>query len=141
MSDSAPTPSSAQLALAIRRLRAERTGSDLVNSDPIAIVGMGCRFPGNVRSPEDYWRLLRDGVDVISKAPADRWGESYYDPDPQFPGKMNSLWGGFLSGVDLFDPLLFGISPEKPAVSTRNSVCCWKSAGRPSGTVAALPNR
>jgi acyl transferase domain-containing protein len=113
MNNGGPTLSSAQLALAIRRMRAERPDADLVNSNPIAIIGMGCRYPGNVRSPQDYWRLLRDGVDAISKAVPDRWDASYYDPDPQCPGKMNSCWGGFLTGVDQFDPLLFGISPRE----------------------------
>ena len=113
MSSSGPTASSAQLALAIRRLRSERSDADLVNSDPIAIVGMGCRFPGNIRSAGDYWQFLIDGNDAISKAPADRWDSSYYDPDPQTPGKMNSCWGGFLTDPGLFDPLLFGISPRE----------------------------
>ena len=109
-----PTLSSAQLALAIKRLRVERPEADLVFSDPIAIVGMGCRFPGDVRSPQDYWRLLRDGIDAITKAPPDRWdAEAYFDPNPLAPGKMNSCWGGFVTGQDLFDPLLFGISPRE----------------------------
>src|ERR1700722_5193463 len=103
MSSRGPTASSAQVALAVKRLRAERADADLVNSDPIAIVGMGCRFPGNVRCATDYWKLLRDGIDVISQAPKDRWDSSYYDPDPQAPGKMNSCWGGFLSDPSLFD--------------------------------------
>jgi len=110
------TLSAAKLALAIKRLRAEHPQADLVFSDPIAIIGMGCRFPGDVRSPQDYWRLLRDGVDAITKAPPERWdAEAYFDPDPQAPGKTNSRWGGFLSGQDLFDPLLFGISPREAA--------------------------
>ncbi len=114
MSDRGPTLTSAKLALAIRRLREERPDAELLNSDPVAIIGMGCRFPGDVRSPQDYWRLLRDGIDAISKVPLDRWDEKvYYDPDPQSPGKMNSCWGGFLPGQDLFDPLLFGISPRE----------------------------
>lgn len=110
-----PTRSSARLALAVRQFQREHPDAKLANSDPIAIIGMGCRFPGDVKSPRDYWRLLRDGVDAISKAPPDRWNDSYYDPDPQAPGKMNSCWGGFVSGVDQFDPLLFGISPREAA--------------------------
>ena len=69
MIDSGPTLTSAKLALAIKRLRAERPDADLVLSDPIAIIGMGCRFPGDVKSPQDLWRLLRDGVDAITIGP------------------------------------------------------------------------
>jgi len=82
-------------------------------AEPIAIVGVGCRFPG-APDPEGYWRLLRDGVDAIREVPADRWdARAYYDADPSARGKMNSLWGGFLDQLDHFDPLFFGISPRE----------------------------
>ena len=114
MISSGPTLSSAKLALAIKRLRAERPDADMVLSDPIAIIGMGCRFPGDAKSPQEFWRLLHDGIDAITMAPADRWdAAAYYDPDPQAPGKTNSCWGGFLTGHDRFDPVLFGISPRE----------------------------
>jgi acyl transferase domain-containing protein len=82
--------------------------------EPIAIIGMGCRFPGGSSNPESFWRLLRDGVDAIGEIPADRWNaEAYYTPNPDIPGKTVSKWGGFLENIDLFDPHFFGISPRE----------------------------
>ncbi len=83
--------------------------------EPIAIIGMGCRFPG-APDPAAFWRLLVDGKDAISEVPSDRWDiEEYYDRDPLAPGKMNTRWGGFLEQVDEFDPFFFGISPREAA--------------------------
>jgi acyl transferase domain-containing protein/NADPH:quinone reductase-like Zn-dependent oxidoreductase/NAD(P)-dependent dehydrogenase (short-subunit alcohol dehydrogenase family)/ubiquinone/menaquinone biosynthesis C-methylase UbiE len=82
--------------------------------EPIAIVGMGCRFPGHANSPEAYWSLLRDGVDAIREVPSDRWDiAAYYDADPDSPGKMYTRQGGFLDQVDRFDAQFFGISPRE----------------------------
>ena len=82
-------------------------------SEPIAIVGMGCRFPG-AESPEAFWQLLHDGVDAIREVPSDRWDvDAVYDPEPGTPGKMSTRWGGFLDQVDQFDPRFFGISPRE----------------------------
>nr|AXN93586.1 PuwB [Cylindrospermum alatosporum CCALA 994] len=84
-----------------------------MNNEPIAIIGIGCRFPG-IKTPEGFWHLLRDGVDAISEVPKTRWDiESFYDPDPAIPGKMSTKWGGFLEQVDQFDPQFFGISPRE----------------------------
>lgn len=83
-------------------------------SEPIAVVGLGCRFPGGANSPEAFWHLLRNGVDAISEIPASRWDvDSYYDPDPDAPGKIATRWGGFIDDVDRFEPQLFGISPRE----------------------------
>lgn len=82
--------------------------------EPIAIVGVGLRFPGGCNDLESYWNLLRDGVDAIVETPRDRWDiDAYFDPDPEIPGKMYSRHGGFLDRIDMFDPLFFGISPRE----------------------------
>ena len=82
-------------------------------NEPIAIIGIGCRFPG-ANDPAAFWQLLRDGVDAIREVPADRFDQhAFYDPDPATPGKMNTRWGGFLEQVDQFDPDFFGISPRE----------------------------
>jgi acyl transferase domain-containing protein/acyl carrier protein len=81
---------------------------------PIAIIGIGCRFPGSVTDPESFWKLLKDGVDAVGEIPPDRFDlETYYDPLPGTPGKTVSRWGGFLQQIDRFDPYFFGISPRE----------------------------
>jgi natural product biosynthesis luciferase-like monooxygenase protein len=84
--------------------------------DPIAIIGMGCRFPGGANSPEQFWTLLRDGVDAIEQVPPDRWSvDEFYDPDPETPGKTYTKTGGFLRNVDRFDARFFRISAREAA--------------------------
>ncbi|HEY9717165.1 MAG TPA: SDR family NAD(P)-dependent oxidoreductase, partial [Trichormus sp.] len=83
--------------------------------DAIAIVGIGCRFPAGADNPEEFWRILSEGTDGTTPVPADRWHtDTYYDPDPQTPGKMYVRKGGFIKGpVDRFDEQFFGISPRE----------------------------
>jgi phthiocerol/phenolphthiocerol synthesis type-I polyketide synthase C len=92
----------------------ESTGMNReTETEPIAIVGIGCRFPG-AKDPEAFWQLLRDGVEAISEVPSDRWDiNAFYDANPGVPGKMSTRWGGFLEHVDLFDPHFFGIFPRE----------------------------
>jgi acyl transferase domain-containing protein/acyl carrier protein len=80
----------------------------------IAVIALGCRMPGGVASPEEFWALLSDGVDAIAEVPPDRWdADAFYDPDPDKPGKIVNRHGGFLVDVDLFDAAFFGISPRE----------------------------
>ncbi|NEQ49336.1 MAG: type I polyketide synthase [Leptolyngbya sp. SIO3F4] len=81
--------------------------------EPIAIIGMGCRFPGG-RNPTEYWQLLHRGEDAISEVPTSRWSlDDLYNPEPGTPGKISTRYGGFLDQIDHFDPHFFGISPRE----------------------------
>jgi len=80
----------------------------------IAIIGIGCRFPGGVNDAESFWKLLVDGKDGICDVPADRWNvERFYDAEPALAGKSAARRGGFIDGIDQFDPQFFGISPRE----------------------------
>src|SRR3954454_23328056 len=85
--------------------------------EPLAIVGIGCRFPGGVESLEGFWESLRNGVDAITDVPADRWdSRRFSDPDPDKPGKTYMRQGGFVrQRIDEFDAHFFGISPREAA--------------------------
>ena len=86
--------------------------------DPIAIVGIGCRFPGGVRSTDDLWKLLTGGIDAVVEVPEERWHlPTIYHPDPLKPGRMNTRWGGFFDQIDKFDAQFFGISPREAAAA------------------------
>ena len=79
--------------------------------EPIAIIGIGCRLPGGVDSPEALWQLLREGGDAITEIPPDRWNiDQYYDADPATPGKMSTRHGGFMRDIDRFDAGFFNIA-------------------------------
>lgn len=96
----------------IRELRRRLDEEDKLKHEPIAIVGMSCRFPGEAENVDAYWKLLREGRSAISEVPADRFDiDALYDADPDKPGKTNVRHGGFLRDVAGFDPHFFGISP------------------------------
>lgn len=92
-----------QLHDLIERLRTPR--------EPLAVVGLACRFPGRASSPEALWELVRDGGDAVREVPRERWDvEAYYDPTPGAPGKMSTRFGAFLDDFAAFDPAFFGIA-------------------------------
>ncbi|MEL6554473.1 MAG: SDR family NAD(P)-dependent oxidoreductase [Cyanobacteria bacterium J06621_11] len=98
----------------IRKLRRQLDDAEQQQYEPIAIVGMSCRFPGGANTPEAYWKLLRNGVDAVSEIPSQRWPvETYYDKNPDIPGKMYTRQGSFIDNIDQFDPQFFGISPRE----------------------------
>ncbi|MGI9181140.1 MAG: type I polyketide synthase, partial [Longimicrobiaceae bacterium] len=101
---------------ALQQMRARLEALQQARSEPIAVVGMACRFPGGAGSPEAFWRLLVEARDGITEVPADRWdAAALYDPEVEAPGKMATRWGGFIEEVDRFDPAFFGIAPREAA--------------------------
>ena len=98
-------------ALALRNAEKRIRALEHAKTEPIAIVGMSCRFPG-APSVEDYYQLLCDGTDAITEAPKERWDlDELYDTNPNAAGKINTRYGGFISDVDKFDARFFGLSP------------------------------
>jgi len=101
--------------LALQKMRAKLEKVEAARSEPIAVIGMGCRFPGGVNTPEQFWQTMKNGVDTITEVPQNRWDiDAYYDPDPEAPGKMNTRWGGFIEQpIESFDAPFFGISARE----------------------------
>ena len=100
--------------LELKKMHAELDTIEQEITEPIAIVGMGCRFPGGANNPQAYWDMLHNGVDAITEIPVDRWNvDDYYDPDPETPGKMYTRYGAFLKNVAEFEPQFFEISPRE----------------------------
>ena len=90
--------------------------SRLAVAEPVAVVGIGCRFPGDVTGPDSFWDLLVEGRNAISRIPADRWdADAFYHPDPLAPGRMTTKWGGFIPDIAGFDAEFFGITPREAA--------------------------
>src|SRR6187402_2910918 len=93
-----------------------------MSKDRIAIIGIGCRFPGGINHPDALWKLLVEGREGVVEVPPDRWNvERYYDAEPGIAGKSITRRGGFVEGIDQFDPQFFGISPrEAPYVDPQH---------------------
>src|SRR5437016_5545823 len=83
--------------VSLKKAQDKLTAIEQGSREPIAIIGIGCRFPGQSDNPQAFWQLLLERGDAISEVPADRWDvDAFYDPDPAARGKISSRWGGFL---------------------------------------------
>ena len=117
----------------IAALESELSVLKAEKAEPIAIIGMSCRFPGGANNPEAYWQLLSDGREAIREIPADRWfADDYYDPNPQTAGKAYTRSAGFLDyPIDRFEPQFFEISPrEAKALDPQQRLLlevCWEA--------------
>ncbi|MEZ4867751.1 MAG: type I polyketide synthase [Caldilineaceae bacterium] len=116
MSQPSETAERRRLLFALNQAAEKIKAFERAQHEPIAIIGMACRFPGGANDPAAYWRLLADGVDAITPISPARWPmEDYYDPDPDAPGKMYIREAGLLDDIEQFDPQFFGISPREAA--------------------------
>lgn len=112
MTSSVDSPTKRAL-LAIQQLQAKLEALEAEKYQPIALIGMGCRFPG-ADTPAEFWRLLEAGKDAVTEIPIDRWNlDQFYSPDPDEPGKMYVQHGGFLPNLHDFDASLFRIAPRE----------------------------
>ncbi len=128
--------------VAIEKLQAKLEAVEREKTEPVAIIGIGCRFPG-AGDVDEYWQLLRGGVDAITVVPPDRWdADAYFDAEPGAPARMITRWGGFLPEVDKFDAEFFGISPrEASRMDPQQRLlleCAWEALERGGVAVEKL---
>ncbi|NEO71583.1 type I polyketide synthase [Moorena sp. SIO3H5] len=123
--------SSKRLLLALRDAKTKLQAIEQANTEPIAIIGLGCRFPKSPNT-EVFWQLLEQGMDAVTEVPKERWDiEQYYDPNPDATGKMYTRFANFITDVDKFDPEFFKISPrEAKKLDPQHRLLlevCWES--------------
>uniref|UniRef100_UPI00286CF45B polyketide synthase n=1 Tax=Chamaesiphon sp. OTE_75_metabat_556 TaxID=2964692 RepID=UPI00286CF45B len=125
-----------KLYFALEQMESKLEASERAKTEPIAIVGMGCRFPGGADNPEAFWNLLQNKVDATTEIPRSRWDiDNYFDPNQDAPGKMYTRRGSFLQQpIDQFDPLFFRISPREATMLDPQQrlllEVCWESLER-----------
>ena len=101
-----------QALLAVEQMKTRLAAAEGRQREPIAVVGLGCRFPGQAGSPDAFWRLLAAGVNAVTPIPPDRWPvDAFYDPNPETPGKAYTRYGAFLDDIDQFDAQFFNLAP------------------------------
>jgi acyl transferase domain-containing protein/thioesterase domain-containing protein/acyl carrier protein len=133
----------AGLSPAQRKLLEQRLKRQPAAAQPIAIIGMGCRFPGAADLPS-FWRLIREGRSAAREVPPDRWNvDAFYDPSGETAGKMSVRWAAFIDDPDKFDPQFFGITPREAArIDPQQRLLlevAWETmenAGRPADELA-----
>ena len=118
--------------------------AERADTEPIAVLGMACRFPGGVNNPDQFWELLRDGRSGIVRVPSQRWdADAFFTDDHTVPGTICNREGGFLTGwqPDEFDAEFFSISPREAAAMDPSNDCYSKSPGRHWKTPVSRPRR
>jgi acyl transferase domain-containing protein/SAM-dependent methyltransferase/acyl carrier protein len=128
----------------IRQLRSRVEELERLHNDAVAIIGMGLRFPGNASTPEAFWKILAGGTDTVTEIPPSRWPlETYYDPDPDAPGKMYARHASLIADPALFDAGFFGISPrEAMAIDPQQRLALevtWEALENAGYNPAGLP--
>ncbi|HVS00370.1 MAG TPA: beta-ketoacyl synthase N-terminal-like domain-containing protein, partial [Thermoanaerobaculia bacterium] len=126
-----PSPRALARFLAGEKGAPQAESAGAVHDEPIAVIGLGCRFPGGSNGPEGFWRLLDEGTDAVREIPAERWDAAvWYDPDPDTAGKMVIRHGGFLDAIDRFDNGFFAVSaPEAEALDPQQRLLLEVSWG------------
>src|SRR4051812_19745452 len=105
---------SERMLAALKEARARLEAAERASMEPIAVIGIGCRFPGGADTPDAYWQMLLDGVDATGDIPRNRYDVgAYYDPRPGQPGKIYARRGSFLPAIEQFDAAFFAISPRE----------------------------
>ena len=111
-------------------------------SEPLAIVGIGCRMPSGANDWQSFWQLLEEGRDAITETPEDRWSTAkFFQPGDAAPGKLLSRWGGHVTDIDAFDPRAFGISPREAALMDPQQRMLLEVAWRAIEDAGTAPSR